>query len=268
MIVAPDDAVSAGRELAAALARRDPPPRRLIVLGGDGTAHLAVNRLFADPRRDEVALGFVPAGTGSDLARNLGLPRRPAAALDHALAAAPSPIDVVRVTCGAERRVVLNVASAGISGLVAERVNALPRRGGMAYLATTLGALRAYRPFAARVVVDGAPWYEGGVYLLAVANGGSFGKGMRVAPAAVPDDGLADVVLVRPIPGPLVPFKLPRLYTGGALKIREVIWRRARTVRCEPAAGVAPGSLEVDGETIPAGPADFELLPGAVRFLR
>ena len=103
---------------------------------------------------------------------------------------------------------------------------------------------------------------------VAVANGSSFGKGMRVAPAAVPDDGLADVVLVRPIRGALVPFKLPRLYTGGALAIREVIWKRARRVRLEPAAGADIGCLEIDGETIPGGAADFELLPGALPFLR
>jgi diacylglycerol kinase (ATP) len=268
VVILADDARAAGRQLDEALARRDPAPRRVIAVGGDGTAHLAANRLVAGPRRAEVALGFVAAGTGSDLARNLGLPREPRAALDHALASEPTPLDLVRVTCGEERRVVLNVASAGISGRVAERVNALTRRGGLSYLSTTLGALRSYRPFAARLVVDGETWYQGGVYLLAVANGSSFGKGMRVAPAAVPDDGLADVVLVRPIRGALVPFKLPRLYTGGALAIREVIWKRARRVRLEPAAGADIGCLEIDGETIPGGAADFELLPGALPFLR
>lgn len=243
-----------------------PPPRRVIAVGGDGTAFLAANRMVASPRRDALALGFVAGGTGSDLAANLGLPKRPEAALARALSAAPSAVDFVRVTAGEERRVVLNVASAGLSGLVAERVNARAKRGALVYLAATLGALAAYRPFPGAVEVDGEPWFRGEIYLLAFANGRTFGKGMQVAPQAEVDDGLADVVVVGAMPPWRVPFELPRLFTGRILFARPVHWCRGRDVRLLPDGPLPP--LELDGETLPGGPADYELVPGGLMVLR
>jgi diacylglycerol kinase (ATP) len=239
-------------------------PRRLVVVGGDGSLNLAANRILASGRGGEVELGLVPAGTGSDLARTLALPRRARAALARAVDGPVRPFDVLRLTTAGTVRYALNVASAGISGRVDELVNAQAKRGTAAFLTATLTALRTFRPFHAAVEVDGEPWYDGGVFLLAVANARSFGKGMRVAPRAEVDDGLADVVLVRPLPGWRVPFELPRLYLGRHLDRPAVAWRRARRVRFEPAEPLPP--FDVDGETVPSGAADFELLPGALLF--
>lgn len=241
--------------------------RRLVVVGGDGSLHLAVGRLLAAGRGHDVELALVPAGTGSDFARTLHLPRDPRAALARALDLPARPLDALRVETAGAVHYGLNVASAGISGLVDELVNAQPARSATAFLTATLSALRRYRPFTARVEVDGEPWHDGGVFLLAVANGRSFGKGMRIAPRAEVDDGLADLVLVRPLPGWQVPLQLPRLYLGRHLGSRFVSWRRGRRVRFEPQG--EPRELppfDVDGETVPSGPATFELLPGALRF--
>jgi diacylglycerol kinase (ATP) len=257
------DPEEAGRALDRRLAG---PVERLIAIGGDGSIHLAVNRLFASGRQGEVALGLVPAGTGSDLARTLGLPRDPRKALDLVLSGTARPLDVIEARPDAgERRYVLNVASAGISGLVDELVNAQPRRGSLAFLTATLRALGRYRPFACQLTADGEPWYEGEVFVLAIANGRSFGKGMRIAPRAAPDDGLADLVLVRPMPRWQIPLRMPRVYLGTHLDQPSCLWRRARSIRLE-ASGTFP-PFDVDGELMPSGPATFTLLPGAVRFL-
>jgi len=242
------------------------PLERLIAIGGDGSVHLAVNQLIQSGRHRDVALGLVPAGTGSDLARTLRLPLDPRKALDHALAASPRPIDVIEaVTDGGERRHVLNVASAGISGLVDELVNAQAKRSSAAFLTATLRALASYRPFACRVEADGEPWYEGEVFVLAIANGRSFGKGMRIAPRAEVDDGLADLILVRPMARWQLPLRMPRVYLGTHLDQPSVSWRRARTVRLEATAPFPP--FDVDGEVLPSGSATFTVLPGALRFL-
>jgi len=236
---------------------------RVVAVGGDGTVHFAVNRLRASGRLGETALGVVPAGTGSDLARTLGLPLRPGEALETALGPATRRIDLLEVATAAGVRLALNVASVGISGLVAGRVNLRRRRRPTVYLTATLRALVRYRPFWGRVVCDGETWHEGGVFLLAVANGPSFGRGMRVAPEAVVDDGLADVVVLRPMPRWQVPFRLPRLYTGTVLESPVATWCRARTVRLETDDPLPP--FELDGETVPGGPAAFTVLPGALR---
>lgn len=264
-LVLADDPAVAAAQLDAALTADDPPARRLIAIGGDGTMHLAANRLVADGLADRVALGMVPGGTGSDLASTMGLPHDPAAALRRALEVEPRSMDLLRVETGGERRVVLNVASAGISGPVAQRVNAMAVRRPTVYLTEALRAVATFRPFRGRVIVDGEEFYDGAMYLLAVANAPVFGKGMKVAPKASVTDGQADVVVIKGMPRWAVPFRLPRLYLGNLLGSRAVIWRRGRRVRLEPRDPLPP--LEVDGDTIAAHDTDFELLPRALHFL-
>jgi len=248
-------------DLAAAL----PGAGRLLVVGGDGTLHRSVNLLDAAGALPELPLALLPIGTGCDFARSVALPPRPRAVIARLLAARPRAIDLLEVGPAAQRRLAVNVASAGISGLVDELVNGKPQRGALAFFAATLRALARFRAVPCRVAVDGEPWHEGATYLLAVANGTSFGKGMRIAPAARLDDGLADVVLVRGAARWQLPFQLPRLYLGTHLSAPFVAFRRAREVRLEPLAPLPP--LDLDGETAPAGAATFRVLPGRLRLL-
>jgi diacylglycerol kinase (ATP) len=239
---------------------------RLLAFGGDGSAHLLANLVLDAGLGASVPIGLVPVGTGGDLARPLGLPRDPLAALQRALSSPPRPVDALRLTTDdGRRRFVLNVASAGISGLVDEAVNAVPGRGQAAYFMATLAALRRYRPARCRIAVDGQSWYEGGVLLLAVANGTCFGGGMKIAPRARLDDGALDVVLVGQIPKWQLIFRLSRLYRGTHLDSGHVRWRRAREVRLEPLSPLPP--FDLDGEVFPSASARFELLPAALRLL-
>lgn len=103
--------------------------QRLVVVGGDGTLHRVVNALYQAGALGSVTLGLVPAGTGSDLARALGLPRSLDACWQLALTTPPRPLDAGLLAVGAEEVLFANVASAGLSGLVDELVNANPGRG-------------------------------------------------------------------------------------------------------------------------------------------
>jgi diacylglycerol kinase (ATP) len=262
-VVRATDTGGARAELAALL---DTGIERLIVCGGDGTAHLAANVVLDGDRGDRVALGIVPAGTGSDFSRAIGLRSDPGAALDTILTAEPKPVDVVRVrTDDGRSRYSLNVASAGISGLVDQAVEAAPSRGKLTYVKAVLAVFHRYEPVRCRVITDGEEFYDGPVLILAIANGQAFGKGMRIAPHARLDDGLADVVLVGPAPGWQLPFRLPQVFLGRHLGSRYVTWRRAARVRIEPADDLPP--FDLDGEPYPSGPAEFDLLPGALRLL-
>ncbi len=263
-----DGAEEARAELAAA---RESGVRRLIAVGGDGTAHLAANALLASGRGQRVAFGLVGAGTGSDLARSLGLPRRPEAALRHLLAAEPRPLDAIEVrTAAGAGCYAVNTATAGLSGEVVLAINANPRRGQLSYLAATLKGVLRYRPAACRVEVDGEELFDGDCFLAAVANGQYFGNGMHLAPEARLDDGLLDVVVAPTLPLWHLPYRLPQFLTGRHLKLPIVRFRQARRVRIEPRA--EPGApvfppYEVDGESLPSGPAEIRVLPAALRVL-
>ena len=240
--------------------------QRVLAVGGDGTAHLVANVLLEAGRGESVPFGLVPAGTGSDLARGLGLPRDPAAALRRALAAAPRSLDALRIEVeGGEARFAVNTISAGMSGAVVTAVNANPRRSRLTYLATPLAALLRYRPVPCRVEVDGEPFSDGDFFLVALANGPYFGKGMPVAPAAVPDDGRIDVVFIPPVPRWQLPWRLPQFLTGRHVRLPIVHCVRGERVRLTPARGFPP--YETDGECLPSGRAEVRVLPGALRVL-
>ncbi|MCG8462429.1 MAG: diacylglycerol kinase family lipid kinase [Holophagales bacterium] len=237
---------------------------RLIAVGGDGTAHLAANALLVSGTAAEVGFGILPAGSGSDFARSLGLPRKPQAALQKILHARPRWIDAIAVEVDSrERRYCLNIASAGLSGAVdAELARSSGRR---SYLGATLLALLRYAPRPYRVWVDGEQRVDGPIFLVAMANGRFFGNGMKVAPDAAIDDGLLDVVMVPPVPRWQLPWRLPQFLTGRHVRLPWITAIRASEVRIEPEGESFP--YDLDGEAVAAAGATFRILPGALRLL-
>jgi diacylglycerol kinase (ATP) len=241
--------------------------RGVVAVGGDGTAHMVSNVLLADGVGERVALGLVPGGTGSDLCKSLGIPDAPGEALQMALEGEPRPLDAFEVK-QPDRPVLycVNTVSTGVAGVVVEAVNRLSRKSAGIYLTTTVRALFGYRPVRCRVTVDGDVLHEGPIFLLAVANGVTFGKGMKVAPRAKLDDGLADVVIVGDVPRWQLPLRLAQLFLGHHLEARPVTFRQVRTVSCDPLESFTP--YELDGDVGPAGPLELRVLPGALRVLR
>lgn len=181
-------------ELRAALA--DLGDRRLVVLGGDGSVHAAVQALLdLDALADAGPIGVVPLGTGNDLARGLGLPLEATSAAEVAVTGAAQRLELLRDDDGG---VVVNAVHAGLGADAAAR--AARRKGRLGRLAYPVGALQAGasdRGYLIRVTVDGEVVNDVDDRLLMVALGlgTSIGGGARVAPGAVPFDGQVDVVI-------------------------------------------------------------------------
>ncbi|MFC5379680.1 diacylglycerol kinase family protein [Aquipuribacter nitratireducens] len=249
-------------------------PDALVVVGGDGMVHLGVGAVA----HTGVPLGVVPAGTGNDIARAWGLPGDPVAAvdtLDACLRAGwVAPFDAVRVDDpgSAEERPawVGGVVAAGFDAVVNERANGWRwPRGAARYNLAIARELPVFRPVPYRLVLDGEEWRTEGL-LVAVANTGSYGGGMRIAPDATPDDGLLDVVVVTPVSLPRFVRLFPKVYDGTHVDVDAVEVRRARTVEVHVDAGgrhprriVAYG----DGERLGELPRRFTAVPGAVAVL-
>lgn len=261
--IAAADAETSRAELAAAL--HADTFDRLLAVGGDGTAHLAANVLLEEGFGERVALGLIPAGTGSDLARGLGLPRRPSAALRTVVRAEPRPMDALRIESDEGRtRFVANIASAGLSGRI---LTAFETQGSRpkSYLATTLRELLRYRAVSYRIRVEGETLLEGPVFLVAAANGRFFGNGMQVAPRARIDDGQIEVVAISPIPRWHLPVRLPQFLAGRHMFLPTVRSRSARRVEIECLE--APPPYDLDGELFRARALQITVLPGALRAL-
>lgn len=244
-------------------------PDALIVVGGDGMVHLGAN-LVAGTR---VPLGIVPAGTGNDMARGLGIPLGDAEAairlVGEALTREPRIIDAVRVQWTEadgtrEGRWAAGSLSAGFDAIVNERANLMRRpQGPSRYIIALLAELTRLRPLRYRVTLDGE-LLELDALLVSVGNNTSLGGGMKIAPDALIDDGLLDVMIVKPLSRFSFLRIFPRVFKGEHTSDPRVIMRRARRIRIEVGAPIV---AYADGERMGPLPIDLEVAPGALRVL-
>jgi YegS/Rv2252/BmrU family lipid kinase len=245
----------------------------VVAVGGDGTASEVIDGLSGDggtPRPGPV-FGYIPCGTGGDLARTLGYPLEPAAAARVLSGHALRTIDLGRIQFTAHDgspavRCFANVAGAGISGLVVRHVERMGKAlGGRATFMLGAGrALIGWRDRRVRWRVDGDPWREDPITALCVCNGRFFGGGMMVAPGARVDDGLLDVTLWQGLGFGDFVLRRGMLYDGSHVRLRNTRTFRARVVEVAPLEE-EPVLLDVDGEQPGVLPARFEVIPGVLR---
>jgi YegS/Rv2252/BmrU family lipid kinase len=244
----------------------------VVAVGGDGTINEVVNGFFDEngPIRPEASFGIVPAGTGGDFIKSLGVPRDTFAAA-AALKSTPRANDVGRLhyVDGAGQpalRHFINIASFGIGGLVDRYVNQSSKAlgGKLSFAIATLKAGAAYKNASVRLVLDGGTPKEGRIYNVAVANGRYFGGGMKVAPDAALDDGLFDVITMGDFNFGDLLLRGLDVYSGKHLRNPKVTVQRARRLEASAADGVEV-LLDVDGEAPGRLPATFEMLPGALK---
>jgi diacylglycerol kinase (ATP) len=231
----------------------------LIACGGDGTVHLALQAVAGT----ETALGIIPAGTGDDIARALGLPLDDvAAAVDVICEGRTREVDygTVRAADGTERAF-LAVMSAGFDSEVTERANTMTwPTGSSRYLLATMAELRVYKPVEFRITVDGELTRSEGM-MLAVGNGSSYGGGMFVCPSAVIDDGVLDLTLLERTSKFTFLRTFPRVFKGTHVHKPFVRTMRGSQVHVE-----APGQTAyADGERVGPLPVDVGVVPGGLR---
>jgi diacylglycerol kinase (ATP) len=179
---------------------------RLVVVGGDGTAHHAAQGLAGTP----CALAIVPLGTGNDLAATLDVPRELAAAVRHALSAPVRRIDLIRVG----ETVCIGYAGVGFDSEVARAVRQIRRvPQPLVYPWAVIGTLIRFQPPRMKVVHDGGVW-EGRAMFANACNLPRLGGGMRLAPEARIDDGLLDLVIVKAMPRRALLAVFPKVYAG------------------------------------------------------
>lgn len=240
---------------------------RVISIGGDGTNHALVNAL-ADlnerhPDDPKMIYGNLPIGSGRDWARAKQIPLDIHQAAEWIANAEPQPTDVGLLTFDGKREHFLNIASAGLSGEVDRRVNSIRVRRPWTFLQATVSSIMNHRPQDMRVKLDGQDWYEGSAYIVAVANGTTFGHGMRIAPHAQTNDGLFDVILVKGVARPVILSALYRVYNATHLTHPAVRHAQAREVQI---SGANIG-LDLDGEHADAHEMSFSVRQGLLQML-
>ena len=226
----------------------------LVCWGGDGT----VNEVASEAARHGIPLGIVPSGSGNGLARELGLDRRPEAALRTALRGAERILDAGEI----DGRFFANVAGVGFDAHLARVAERFTRRGPLAYFAAGIPEMLTYRPASYRIRT-GTETFRMDALLVTFANGRQFGNGAIIAPRAQPDDGRLDVVCVPELSTAVLLWQARRLFTGTVDRVRGV--RMVSTAEAE-VTGSGPLTFHVDGEACSGGSSlRVRILPGALR---
>lgn len=228
----------------------------LVVVGGDGMVYLAIQALA----NSETRLGLVPAGTGNDVARYFEIPRKyPAAATDVVIGGKERRIDLARIGS----RYYLTVLAAGFDAIVNERANDMTwPKGQMRYNLATLAELRTFKPIPYVLDIDGEQ-HRFEAMMVAVGNGPSFGGGLRITEGAELDDGLLDVVIIRPMSKLELIKTYPKLFKGTHIHHKDYRHHHGKLITI-----AAPGiTAYADGERITALPLTVEVAPLALRVL-
>ncbi len=228
----------------------------VVAVGGDGmVASLAGSVVDADG-----VLGIVPSGRGNDFARQLGIGGTPDEVAGTLMKAEPRRVDVIDV----DGRTVVGSVYAGVDSLASElvdRAHRLPRS--VQYPYAAVRSVLQFRPSAYDVVVDGEA-HRFDAFTVVVANSGYYGSGMHIAPGALLDDGVLEVVVIRAASKRQLIRSMPKLYDGTHVDLDEVVVLRGREVSISASNPILAYG---DGEQLGPLPVTASVRPSALRVL-
>lgn len=246
--------------------------RRVVAVGGDGTANEVLNGLLDASGRlvaPDAVLCPVPAGTANELCRALGHLEDPSRAYVAAAGRGSRPVDLLRVRCvdlaghQVERFGYL-IVSLGAAATISHRTSRsawLKRLGEIAYLLMTPVVTLGYRHREVAIAIDGGAPQTRRLFTAMVANTENGGGGMKLMPGAKFDDGILDLIEMGDISrlGVLLGV-MPKLYSGAHVGHPKVRVSQGTSFRFE--SGVET-LVDLDGETIGRLPLEVSVLPRA-----
>lgn len=271
------ESTAPGEERALAARAYGDGARHVIAVGGDGTVNGVLNGLLScTPERrgaPDWRLSTLPAGTGNDLSRALGVTD-----LDHAIARISARneqwYDLLLASCtGANGARSTRAACAVVSwGAAAEisyrtsRSRILKRLGGrFSYYAVTLFVTLTYPNHEADISVDHHDMPKLTHYTGLVCNLERLGGGMKLAPQTDPQDGIADLVLFEDIARKDILLQPPSwLFEGKHIEHAKVAVFPGRTFRVD---GPPAARVDADGESIGRLPLEIEVAPHALPLI-
>lgn len=179
--------------------------RVFVAAGGDGTVHTVATELV---NTDKI-LGVLPLGSGNGFANEFGFRMNVRSLLADIKRAETMDIDIIEIN----DKMCLNVAGLGLDSFVAHSFNNLKLRGFLPYVWLTLKTFLQLRPFHVVIKCDGKIIISEELFVLTIANTRQFGNNAFIAPDAKPNDGMVDVVLIKPFPKLLGPVFIIKLFT-------------------------------------------------------
>ena len=227
-----------------------------VVISGDGLVG-AIGGAMAGA---ETPLGIIPGGRGNDLARVLGIPDDPLAAVAVLVAGESRRIDVGE----ANGKRFLGIVSVGFDSECNRLANEVTIiRSNLVYVYSLFRTLLAWKPARFTIRSESERIRTSG-YSISVANNSTFGGGMRIAPQALLDDGLLDVITVGEVGKLRFVANLRKVFNGTHIDDEQVSMFRASRVEITASR---PFPVYADGEHLTELPVSVRVLPRALSVL-
>ncbi|MFA5973577.1 MAG: diacylglycerol kinase family protein [Lentimicrobiaceae bacterium] len=241
--------------------------RNIIVVGGDGTLNEVVNGIFTQAHvpTDKITLAMIPVGTGNDWCRMFNIPGdyKQAIKLITKRKIFIQDTGTIKYIAneGIEKtRYFINMAGMGFDAMVAKKTNMQKDMGKgnpMSYVVNILSSLFLYTSTKVTIMLDNEK-IASDIFSMSVGICQYNGGGMKQAPGALPDDGLFDMTLIKPIGKFKIIRNIVKLFDGSFTRLPEVSTFRSSKIiiHSEP-----PMYMEADGESLGHTPFVFNILP-------
>lgn len=217
-----------------------------IAAGGDGTVHTIATKLVGS----EKILGVFPLGSGNGFAKEFGFKLNLRSLLSDIKKARSVDIDVIEIN----DNLCLNVAGIGLDSFVAHSFNDLKLRGFLPYIILTFRTFLQLRPFHVTISSGEEEIVSEELFVLTIANTRQFGNNAFIAPDARPDDGIIDLVLIKPFPKILGALFIIRLFTKRINKskyVRHIKTKKEIVIQTEETRFHIDGEpLKISGEVV------------------
>lgn len=163
----------------------------IIAVGGDGTINETAQALLGS----NAVLGIIPLGSGNGFARHLNISTNPVRAIKQLNSSQESLLDVGLLN----GHPFFNVSGTGFDALISKKFADQKQRGYATYIRCIWEEITKYRPRTYRYRLNDQE-VEGAFFMIAFANSEQYGNNAIIAPHARTNDGLLDIVFVRPFP--------------------------------------------------------------------
>lgn len=261
-------ATQIAREIAAKVAEE-----RIViaVIGGDGTLHEVVNGVIG---YKNVALGFIPAGSGNDFGRGFQFPKKPLLAyrtMTERLNLDPVFVDIGKIVDSHSKQTCfVNNMGAGFDALITKEANNSHLKkilnrfslGGLIYAYLVIKKLFTYKRTDVLITIDEKSYHYKDTWFVTVSNQQYYGGGMKIAPEASVIDGNLDVTVVHRLSRLKFLLVFVSVFWGGHVKFKEVDTFQGKYITLE---SNEPLYVHADGENIGETPvkvrADYRVLP-------
>lgn len=245
--------------------------RCFLLIGGDGTLHDAVNGVMMQQTTNttDIKLAFYSCGTGNDWYRTNSASNDISYFIDQFRKQRFRNVDCGKISFYKNTRntdhYFINMAGVGFDAYVVQQMRG-EKKNRFAYLFAMVKSLFTYNHIPIKITYDNNELICKS-YTAIVALNKYAGGGMKLAPNALDDDGLFDVVVAKNLSVPEVLINTPRMYSGSYTSLRKVVSFRTAKLQVEVMENTENTYSQAEGELIGTGPFTFECIPKAIQIL-